>query len=1047
MNFRGVQLGFKVTAAQAQAVEARLFEALDGDETAFLIVCGGNMLEGGKFDHIVVTERHVVNISLKKPETKLIVWSLEDCDAIAQFKNFGVELSTWTGDVIDVGFLRFRNEDESAFQLAVDKAITSQQNYEKRLADLNSLPLVSRFGHDLPDLPAQLIPRRLAEGLDQGERIEFVAMFRSTSGIEADTLVLTSQRIILVKRDQVPIVIAASLVYSELSSWEYSRAGLVVEERGRGVKLGRLRHDKQDLKFVGSVLDDRLEAHAKAVLPPTSVEPAATTPGGSLESVRAGDSPVINVTTDGFESLILKASETIPVIIDVWATWCAPCKQLSPILEELAIEYAGRLLIAKVDADAEPTISQALQVQSIPSVFAVVKGQLIPLFQGAYPKDQVKQIFDKMLELAAEQGLSPSRVLETSGVQDNEAEEKAISDREVRHIGYKFPDQSGRLIARRLNPFLHDDEIVLFAGSFVPQSGISGDMIVLTQIRIMIFAYQQLGEVFSTVNTYSNIAKYIWSGSELIVTDKAGNTVRLGRLRHDKQDLNAIQTILVQHIASAPEKRKVAVTADDQAATTPSQQEPLENGEQVQSSEATFDIRLNSVPSNKISAIKSVRALAGLGLREAKNLVESAPVTLFRNVSQARASALKDELEKASAEISVIPNFIPAPTISAEPEPQPVVNKGPTLDKLKLGLDGLKMPDGGWVLKQGLPQGGLPENLPDPLPQGFALGDFGTVIDQPVGAEGAFGRIYRVNRAFDNKILAGKLYLRGTSGAYSDIADGEIRREVEALESLSHPTIMRVFGPIPVTTQGEWMILSEWIDGSNLVPFTDGSKPTPGADIFAIGSQLIEGIEYLEAVNVVHRDLKPANIMLTARGDLKIIDFNLARANGQVTTMAGTEMYMPPDFFHVSNSIDTFVDRYAVGVILFELVVKAHPYIEYFKKNKPLKATSEPISPTAVRFDVSAALSDFLVSATSPQESSRFSSAREMSQAWKAIESDIKHLSPTITTNSPRMGVNARVDEFQQKPGNVGGAKFCTECGSPQNVGNKFCDACGKAVK
>ena len=129
--------------------------------------------------------------------------------------------------------------------------------------------------------------------------------------------------------------------------------------------------------------------------------------GAKKEPTRSGASPVIDVTTDGFESLILKASETIPVIIDVWATWCAPCKQLSPILEELALEYAGRLLIAKVDADAEPSISQALQVQSIPSVFAVIKGQLIPLFQGAYPKDQVKQIFDKLLELAAEQGLNP----------------------------------------------------------------------------------------------------------------------------------------------------------------------------------------------------------------------------------------------------------------------------------------------------------------------------------------------------------------------------------------------------------------------------------------------------------------------------------------------------------------------------------------------------------------------------------------------------------------------------------------------------------------
>ncbi len=147
--------------------------------------------------------------------------------------------------------------------------------------------------------------------------------------------------------------------------------------------------------------------------------------GAKKAPARAGDSPVIDVTTEGFESLILKASETIPVIIDVWATWCAPCKQLSPILEDLAIEYAGRLLVTKVDADAEPSISQALQVQSIPSVFAVIKGQLIPLFQGAYPKDQVKQIFEKLLELAAEQGLSPVAAVEGEQQVDTNVEVNA----------------------------------------------------------------------------------------------------------------------------------------------------------------------------------------------------------------------------------------------------------------------------------------------------------------------------------------------------------------------------------------------------------------------------------------------------------------------------------------------------------------------------------------------------------------------------------------------------------------------------------------------
>lgn len=127
------------------------------------------------------------------------------------------------------------------------------------------------------------------------------------------------------------------------------------------------------------------------------------------------NSLTIDVTTSEFESKVLVQSQSIPVVLDVWAEWCGPCKQLSPVLEELAQEYSGRILIAKVDADAEPQIAQALQVQSIPSVFAVVSGQLVPLFQGAYPKEQIRQIFDKLLELAAEQGLSPQATPNTPG--------------------------------------------------------------------------------------------------------------------------------------------------------------------------------------------------------------------------------------------------------------------------------------------------------------------------------------------------------------------------------------------------------------------------------------------------------------------------------------------------------------------------------------------------------------------------------------------------------------------------------------------------------
>ncbi len=148
-------------------------------------------------------------------------------------------------------------------------------------------------------------------------------------------------------------------------------------------------------------------------------KPLPEHPAGSAGAVVP--SLVMDVTDETFPQ-VLELSRTVPIVIDLWAEWCGPCKQLTPVLEKVVAEAGGRLVLAKVDVDANPQLSQAFRAQSIPMVVALVGGQPVPLFTGAVPEQQVREVLAQLLQLAAQNGVTGSVQVASDAV-DEEPEE------------------------------------------------------------------------------------------------------------------------------------------------------------------------------------------------------------------------------------------------------------------------------------------------------------------------------------------------------------------------------------------------------------------------------------------------------------------------------------------------------------------------------------------------------------------------------------------------------------------------------------------------
>ncbi len=185
------------------------------------------------------------------------------------------------------------------------------------------------------------------------------------------------------------------------------------------------------------------------IVDPNSGQPL-TSPDSAKANAAAPADVIVDIDMTNFQQVVLEGSMQIPVLLDCWAPWCEPCKNLMPILEKLAVEYNGTFILAKLNIEEHQQIAAQLGIRSVPDVKLIMQGQLYDEFQGALPEKQIREWLAKYIQPPEDAPQSPEEQAQAALDAGDPATARGIFEQLAQahpdHVDYRI-DLAGALLA------------------------------------------------------------------------------------------------------------------------------------------------------------------------------------------------------------------------------------------------------------------------------------------------------------------------------------------------------------------------------------------------------------------------------------------------------------------------------------------------------------------------------------------------------------------------------------------------------------------------